>query len=76
MCPIIERSLNKAGHHTCQAVARKKNKLEGEATSEIVVADTDSESVPEASAVEDQFEEQQQQTASLSLSPTTSCKKW
>ena len=76
MCPVIERSLNKAGHHTCQAMASKKNKLEGEAKSEILVADTDSESVAEASAVEDQFEEeeeeqqqQQQQQASASVEP-------
>ena len=48
MCPVIESSLNKGGHHTCQAVARgggkkkqknkQTNKLEEKAISEILPA--------------------------------------
>ena len=56
----------------------KKIKLEGEAISEIVVADSDSESGAEASDVEDYFEEEeeeeqqqqeQQQEASAEVEP-------
>ena len=56
MCPVIERSLNKANHHVEQW-----QQLEGEAISEILVADTDLESGAEASDVEDEFEEEEEQ---------------
>ena len=39
-------------------MARKNIKLKGEAISEILVADTDSESMAEASDVENYFEEE------------------
>ena len=63
----------------------KKIKLEEEAISEILVAETYSESSAEASDVEDYFEEeeeeeqqqqQQQITASFSRSRTPGCNKW
>jgi len=43
------------------AAKKKKIRLEEEAISEILVADTDLESGAEASNVEDEFEEEQQQ---------------
>jgi hypothetical protein len=43
------------------AVARKKIKLEVKAISEILVADTDSESGAEASNLEDCFEEEEEE---------------
>ena len=42
-------------------MATKKMKLDEEAISEILVADTDSESGAEVSNVEEEFEEEQQQ---------------
>ena len=56
MCQVIGRSLNKANHRDEQW-----QQLEGEAISEILVADTDSESGAEASDVEDEFEEEEEQ---------------
>jgi len=61
MCPVIERSLNKAGHYMYQAMAREKNKLEVAAISEVVVADMDWGSGAETSDVEDQFEEEEEE---------------
>jgi len=55
-------------------MARKQIKLEEEAISKILVADTDSESGAEASDVEDCFEEeeeQQQQQASAEVAITS-----
>ena len=42
-------------------MARKKIKLEWQAISEILVADTDLESGAEASNVEDEFEEEEEE---------------
>ena len=56
MCPVIERSLNKANHHVEQW-----QQLEREAISEILFADTDSESGAEGSDVEDEFEKEEEQ---------------
>jgi len=56
MCPVIERRLNMANHRVQQW-----QQLEGEAISEILVADTDSESGAEASDVEDEFEKEEEQ---------------
>jgi len=59
----------------------KKIKLQEEAISEILVADTDSETGAEASNVKDDFEEEEEKkttttTTSLSRSQTTGCNKW
>jgi len=60
LCPVIHSSLNKADNSGSPAmVGKKKIKLEEEAISEILVADTDSESGAEASNVEDYFEEEE-----------------
>jgi len=59
LCPVIYRSLNKADDCWSLATARKKIKLEEEAISEILVADTDLESDAETSNVENYLEEQQ-----------------
>jgi len=61
MCPVLERSLNKANQCRHSEKATKKLKLQEEATSEILVADTDSESGSEASDIEDEFEEEEGQ---------------
>jgi hypothetical protein len=52
-------------------VAGKKIKLDEEASSEILVADTDSESGAEASNIEDYFEEveEEQQQVSAGVKP-------
>jgi len=60
LCPVIHSGLNKAYNCGYQAMAEKKIKLEEEAISEILVADTDSESGAEASDVEDYFEEEEE----------------
>ena len=63
-----------------QWTEKKKIKLEEETISEILVADTDSESGAEASDVEDYFEEkeeeeQQQQQASAEVAITNSSQR-
>jgi len=61
-------------------MAGKKITLGEEGISEILVADTNSESGSEASDFEEEEEEeedqQQQQTASLSRNRNTGCNKW
>ena len=76
LCRVIHSNLNKADDCGYGAMARKK-KLEEEAISEILVADTDSESGVETSDVEEYFEEeekeekqQQQQQASAEITIT------
>jgi hypothetical protein len=54
LCPVIERSLNKADNHRHSEISAKKMRLQEEAISEILVADTDSESGAEASNVEEE----------------------
>jgi hypothetical protein len=61
MCSVVERSLNKANLHRHSEKAATKIKLQEEATSEILVADTDSELGAEASDIEDKFEEEEEQ---------------
>ena len=56
----MPRSLNIADHCRCWAVAGEKIKLEEEPISEILVADTDSESGSEASG-EDNFKEEEEE---------------
>jgi len=58
--PVI-LSVNKADDCRSQSRGREKIKLEDEAISEILVADTDSESGAEASDVEDYFEEEEEE---------------
>jgi len=60
LCPVIHSSLNKADDSGSQAMAGKKIKLEG-AISEILAADTDSESGADSSNVEDYFEEDEEE---------------
>jgi hypothetical protein len=68
--PVINRSLYKADCCRCLWLV-KKIKLDTEAISEFLVADTDSESCSEASDFEEYFEEeeevQQQQQASADI---------
>ena len=59
LCPVIYRSLNEADDCRSLATVKEKIKLEEEAISEILVADTDLQSDAEASDVEDYLEEQQ-----------------
>jgi len=55
-CPVTHSSLNKA--HECRSRSQEEIKLEEEAISEIMVADTDLESVAEANDFEDYFVEE------------------
>ena len=61
LCPVIHSSLNKADDCRSRAMAGKKIKLEEDAVSEIMVADTDSESDAEASDAEDYSEEEEEE---------------
>ena len=61
MWPVTERSVDKADCRRCSEMAAKKIKLQEETTSEILLADTDSESGSEASDFEEDFEEEEQQ---------------
>ena len=86
------RSLNIADHCRCWAEAGKKIQLEEEPISEILVADTDSESDAETSGGEDDLKEEEEEepttaaaaattttttkTANLSRSWTTGYNKW
>jgi hypothetical protein len=54
---VIQRSLNKADHCRCLTDSQGKIKLEEEAISEILVADTHLETGAEVNDVEDYFEE-------------------
>ena len=58
--PVIQSKLSKADDCRSWAVAGEKIKLE-EAISEILVADTNSESGAETSDVEDYFEEEEEE---------------
>ena len=60
LCPVVERSLNKADNCRRSKVAAKKIKLQEEAISEILVPDTNLESGAEAFNVEDKFEEEEE----------------
>jgi len=77
LCPVIERSLNKADDCRCSKMAAKKIKLQEEAISEILVPDTNLESGAEAINVEDEFEEEeekeQQQKKKHRLQPVADC---
>jgi hypothetical protein len=55
------RSVNKADCCRCVAMAGKKIKPDEEVISEILVADTNSESGSEASVFEDEFEEEEEE---------------
>ena len=60
--PVLQRSVNKADHCTCLSQwPRKKITLNKEGISEILVADTDSESGSEASNFENDFEEEEEE---------------
>ena len=59
MAPVIQNNMSH-----CGAMAAKKIKLDEPAISEIVVADTGSESGAEASDIEDEFYELEEQEAS------------
>ena len=74
LCPVKHRSLNKADDCRSREMAGKKIKLEEDAISEILAADTDSESDAKDRDVEDYFEEeeeeqQQQLQASAEVEP-------
>ena len=58
---VIHRSLNKADDCRSRAMAGKETKLEEGAISEILAADTNSESDAKASDVEDYFKEEEEE---------------
>ena len=73
LCPVIHSSLNKADDCRSREMAGKKIKLEEGAISEILAADTESESDAKASDVDGYFkeeeeEEEQQQQQQLQAS--------
>jgi len=74
------RSLNTADHCRCWAVAGKKIKLQEEPITEILVADTDSESglrlVMLKAVLRKKKKKRNNKTRSLSRSWTTGCNKW
>ena len=59
LCPVIHTSLNKADDCRSRAMAGKETKFEEGAISEILAADTNSESDAKASDVEGYFEEEE-----------------
>ena len=61
LCPVIHRSLNKADDCRRREMAEEKTKLDEGTISEILAADTDSESDAKATDVEDYFEEEEEQ---------------
>ena len=61
--PVIGRSVDKADCRRCSEMAAKKIKLQEETISEILVADTNSESGTETSDFEEEEEKQQQQAS-------------
>jgi len=61
MCPVSERSLNKANQCRHSDKAAKTMKPQEETTSEILVADTDSELGAEASDSDDKFQKEEEQ---------------
>jgi len=64
LCPVIQRSLRKSDLCKLSQMVAKKIKIDKEAISEILVADTDSESVTGASNVEYELEEAEENSSS------------
>ena len=72
LCPVIQRSLRKSDLCKLSQMVVKKIKIDKEAISEILVADTDSESVNGPSNVEYELEEAEENSSRW----ITSCNKW